>query len=110
MSELREHLGCSMIIITHDAASVAETCDNVAIMYAGMIMEYDISENIFSAPRHPYSKGLINSIPGSPPSLRKEIQGCPFQPRCEESEAICKEELPASTNTGEDSFYRCHVV
>ncbi len=123
ISELGEQLGCSMIIITHDAASVAETCDNVAIMYAGMIMEYDISENIFSAPRHPYSKGLINSIPniklaeqkmvsipGSPPSLRKEIQGCPFQPRCEESEAICKEELPASTNTGEDSFYRCHVV
>lgn len=123
ITELSNTLDNSMIIITHDAATIAETCEDVAVMYAGLIMEHGSSKQIFTNPIHPYSKGLIesipnikvsgqelNSIPGSPPSLYGEIKGCPFVKRCGRATNICESQLPPPTSVGDHYFYRCNKI
>lgn len=95
MLELQEQVGMSIILVSHDMGVVAETSDQVAVMYAGQVMEYSSTEAVFRRPMHPYTVGLLNSIPrmkggsqrlipiqGQPPNLLKLPPGCPFVDRC----------------------------
>ena len=96
MERLQKELGMAIVIITHDLGVVAELADDIAVMYAGRIVETASAENIFSNPEHPYTWGLLKSIPrlesdrsemlvpipGAPPSLIRPPSGCHFHPRC----------------------------
>ena len=104
MIQLQEQTGMSIILVSHDMGVVAETTDWVAVMYAGQVMELAQTENIFSDPKHPYTVGLLNSIPrmeskvdrlipmqGQPPNLLKLPKGCPFAERCPVATPDCAE-------------------
>lgn len=106
IAELRRKLNTSMIMITHDLGIVAEVCDEVAIIYAGQIVEYGSKEEIFDHPTHPYTKGLfgaipnlvddvkrLHSIPGMPPDPTDLPNGCYFGPRCQYRCAECDKEI-----------------
>jgi len=105
--DLRERRGLSIILITHDLAVVAQTCDTVAVMYAGRLMECAAKRDLLGSSLHPYTKGLIASQPGKgkpreelpsisgqPPSLTDLPQGCRFHPRCDYSEMECRAAVP----------------
>ena len=111
LRDLKEKLGLSMVLISHDLSIIAETCEKVAIMYAGRIVEYGDAEAIFREPLHPYTQGLIGSIPilgqirerldvipGTVPNLLNPPPGCRFEPRCQVCQGTardrCKVELP----------------
>ncbi|HEY5201134.1 MAG TPA: ABC transporter ATP-binding protein, partial [Acidothermaceae bacterium] len=107
LMELREHLGFSVLFITHDLSLLIEIADTIAVMYAGRLVEKAPAKALFRAPRHPYTYGLTRSFPslhgpkkvmagieGSPPDLRKVPSGCPFHPRCAWAMDICKTEDP----------------
>jgi peptide/nickel transport system ATP-binding protein len=121
MKELREKLGTSMIMITHDLGIVSETCDKVAIMYAGEIVESGTLRDIYLNPSHPYTVGLFSSIPnlnqevefltqidGSMPDPVDLPTGCRFHPRCKYAEPVCSELEPVVTILpGEEHSVRC---
>lgn len=103
ISEYKEKNKTSMVLITHDLSVVAETCDDVAIIYAGQIMEYGNKFQIYDHPSHPYTKGLFGAVPdlndddewlhpinGMPPDPTKLPPGCPFEPRCPRATEKCK--------------------
>lgn len=103
IAELREKLGTSMILITHDMGVVAQSCDDVAVMYAGEIIEHGTKEQIFDHPTHPYTQGLFNAIPsmnmeeeylhpidGLPPDPSNLPEGCNFSPRCPYADEKCR--------------------
>ena len=103
IAELKQKMNTSMIMITHDLGIVAEVCDEVAIIYAGEIVEYGTKEAIFDHPTHPYTRGLfaaipnltediewLHPIPGLPPDPTDLPQGCYFSPRCQEKYGACK--------------------
>jgi peptide/nickel transport system ATP-binding protein len=105
--ELRDRLGFSVLFITHDLSLLLELADTIAIMYAGRLMETAAASQLFAAPRHPYTAGLLASfpslhgerrvltgIPGSPPDLRTPPPGCPFHPRCGFAELRCRQAMP----------------
>ncbi|HEY3230607.1 MAG TPA: ABC transporter ATP-binding protein [Roseiflexaceae bacterium] len=105
--ELKDELGMSIMIITHDLGVIAQIADRVAVMYAGMIVESAPVDAIFARPQHPYTRALLASIPrlhhwperlvtieGAPPSLAGEIVGCPFEPRCPYRIDRCAVERP----------------
>jgi peptide/nickel transport system ATP-binding protein len=107
LMELREHLGFSVLFITHDLSLLIEIADTIAVMYAGRLVEKAPAKALFRAPRHPYTYGLTKSFPslhgprkvmagieGSPPDLRKVPSGCPFHPRCAWAMDICKTQDP----------------
>ncbi|QOR93852.1 ABC transporter ATP-binding protein [Thermosphaera chiliense] len=107
LKRLRRELGLSVILISHDLSLIAEIADKIAIMYGGKIVEYGTSEQIYNNPQHPYTKGLLNSIPrlhgeikdltwipGVPPDLINPPPGCRFEPRCPFAHERCKEEPP----------------
>jgi oligopeptide transport system ATP-binding protein len=112
MKELKEKINTSIILITHDLGVVAEVCSRIIVMYAGIIVEQGTREHIFYNPRHPYTWGLLKSIPhieaekkerlipidGQPPDLLKPPAGCPFYPRCEHAMEICVEQRPPYTD------------
>ena len=122
---LREKLGFSVIFITHDLSLLLELADNVAIMYAGRIVEKASRRDLYLHPYHPYSYGLLNSfpsmhgprrkmsgIPGSPPDLRAAPPGCAFHPRCPLAFDTCRTVLPSLRSLrGEDSeqLVACHL-
>lgn len=121
MRRLKAELRTSTILITHDLGVVAEMCDKVAIMYAGMIMEYGSLRDIYKNPLHPYTIGLFGSlpdieadvrrlspIPGLVPDPTKIIDGCPFENRCHRAKEICKSEKPMLINIGGTHSVRCH--
>ena len=104
--ELKEKYNTSMILITHDLGVVAETCDSVAVIYAGKIVEYGSLEDIFDHPSHPYTKGLFGSLPGMavgekrlrsinglPPDPTDLPRGCSFAPRCPHAGSACRGEV-----------------
>jgi peptide/nickel transport system ATP-binding protein len=106
MYELKEKLGTALVMITHDLGVVAKICDNVAVMYAGRIVEYGTLEDVFNTPKHPYTEGLFNSlpnvkdrraelipIPGLMPDPTKLPIGCAFEPRCRYAVEGCKQPL-----------------
>jgi len=105
--ELRQKLGFAMIFITHDLSLLVELADEIMVMYAGQIMERAVATELYGAPRHPYTLGLMNSfpplrgerreltgIPGSPPDLKDLPKGCAFSPRCAYAMDRCREEIP----------------
>ena len=115
LERLRRDFGSSVILITHDMGVVAEVADRVMVMYAGRIVERGRAENLFRTPGHPYTVGLLGSIPpmvgpkprrltsipGSPPSLSRVPPGCPFQPRCPSRHARCRERPPLFVRGGQ---------
>ena len=108
IKELQRRMGMAVILITHDLGVIAETADRVMVMYGGMVMEEAAVADIFAAPRHPYTRGLMESIPdpralgqgrlhpipGSPPDMARPPAGCPFAPRCPHAMNICASDLP----------------
>ena len=120
--DLRDRLGTSMIMITHDLGIVAQTCDNVAVMYDGEIIEMGSAEDIFTCPiHHPYTDGLFGSLPnlkektdrlhpiaGLMPDPTNLPKGCKFAPRCDKCMEICKEVPPEVYVDGTHSI-RCHL-
>ena len=108
IKELNQKLDMTTILITHDLGVVATLCDRIAVMYGGLIMEEGSAEQIFYNPTHPYTMGLLDSIPrvdggnnerlkpipGTPPNLVNPPKGCPFSTRCAHCMNICNEELP----------------
>lgn len=121
VKDLKDSLGCTLMIITHDMGIIAEMCDRVAVMYAGTIVECAKTKDVFSKPIHPYTKGLLNaipqpkedleplkSIPGSVPGLINPPPGCRFHPRCSESQEICSGLKPELKDVEEGHFVACH--
>ena len=123
LRELEQEYQTSIIFITHDLGVVAEICDRVAVMYGGLIMEEALIDDIFEKPSHPYTMGLIASIPdpqqdksvrlqpipGSPPDMTNPPAGCPFAPRCPYARRICAQELPDFVQIGEGHQSRCFL-
>ena len=121
MQELRKKLGMSIIMITHDLGVVASMCEKIAVMYAGHIVEYGTTDEIFYQPSHEYTKGLIKSIPnlnaeeitrlipieGQPVDLLNPPAGCPFAPRCGSCMKICLREMPPKTELSDTHYTYC---
>jgi peptide/nickel transport system ATP-binding protein len=115
-------MNLSMMLITHDLSIIAETCNKVAIMYAGKIVEYADTKRIFREPQHPYTRGLIGafpsikgprrkliSIPGTPPDLLNPPSGCRFHPRCPYTNNKCKSIEPEIKDLGGEHYVACHM-
>lgn len=116
MKDIKEKLGTAIILITHDLGVVADVCSRIVVMYGGLIMEEGTADEIFYSPKHPYTMGLLKSIPkltsdhkerlipipGTPPDLLKPPTGCPFASRCPYAMKICIEKQPdyAVSETG----------
>jgi oligopeptide/dipeptide ABC transporter ATP-binding protein len=106
LARLRRELGMALVLITHDLGVVAETCDDVVVMYAGQVVEQADARALFAHPRHPYTNGLVHSrqsttdsrkmqaIPGMPPRLDQLPKGCRFADRCERVQDKCRAEMP----------------
>jgi peptide/nickel transport system ATP-binding protein len=122
LNTLRDSYGMALILITHDLSIVIERSDKTLIMYAGQMVEYAPSEELYSNPEHPYAKGLLKSIPnieladqkleaipGSPPDLLDPPNGCRFWPRCSEVFERCRKEDPPLFKTGEEHLVRCFL-
>ena len=120
VNELKKEFGTSMVLITHDLGIVAESCDAVAIMYAGEIVEYGSLEDIFDRTAHPYTIGLFGSIPrldidterlapiqGLMPDPINLPEGCPFHPRCPYAREACHQERPAHVEITPGHFVKC---
>ncbi len=121
IKELQRELGTSMLLITHDLGVVAGTCDSVAVMYAGEIVEYGSLEDIFDHTAHPYTIGLMDSIPsldqdverlkpipGLMPDPTDLPEGCSFSPRCPRACDICRKQSPPNAEIAPGHFVRCH--
>jgi peptide/nickel transport system ATP-binding protein/oligopeptide transport system ATP-binding protein len=121
--EIQKRRNMSILYITHDLGTVARIANRVYVMYAGIIVEVANVLDIFRSPRHPYTKGLLASlpsrakkgerlysIPGSVPDPALKPSGCPFHPRCNISEASCKENLPEMYQFGPGHIARCPVA
>jgi peptide/nickel transport system ATP-binding protein len=122
LNTLRDSYGMAFILITHDLSIVIERSDKTLIMYAGQMVEYAPSEELYSDPEHPYAKGLLKSIPnieladqkleairGSPPDLLNLPTGCRFWPRCDQAFERCPREIPPLYKTGAEHFVRCFL-
>ncbi len=123
MNDLKKKFNSAMLLITHDLGVVAETCDKVAIMYAGKIMEYGSLEDIFDHTAHPYTEGLFNSIPsldedverlkpirGLMPDPSHLPEGCAFNPRCPYADKLCQSAEAELQEVGPGHYCRCHHV
>jgi len=111
LAGLRRRLGVAVVLITHNLGIVAETCDRVAVMYAGRIVEEGPVAAVFAAPRHPYTQALLGAVitleteaavavPGVPPDLAGPLPGCPFAPRCPLAMAVCHDTRPVPAPVG----------
>ncbi len=113
----------AVILITHDLALVAEQADRVAIMYAGNVVETGPVEEVFANPRHPYTKGLLDSVPvhtergedlksigGTPPDLHSIPTGCVYQARCPLAQEICRTTRPALHRSTTGRSAACHFT
>lgn len=123
MSELKRMTKAAIVLITHDLGTVAGLCDRVQVMYGGRFMETGDVRQIFYDPQHPYTRGLLNSmprltegrrhrlvaIPGQPPNLQRLPKGCPFQERCTFVHQRCVDELPALRPAGPGQNKACHL-
>lgn len=123
LSELKEKLDMSMIMITHDLSLIADTCEKTAIMYAGHIVEFADTVSVFKKNLHPYTHDLISAfpsiegermqmraIPGSPPDLLNPPNGCRFHPRCSYAMDVCRKERPALIDAGKGHLVACHLT
>ncbi|MDY0087793.1 MAG: ABC transporter ATP-binding protein [Coriobacteriia bacterium] len=121
MMELQERTGTAIIVITHDLGVVADMADDVMVMYAGKQVEYGSADDVFYRPRHPYTWGLLASIPrhdveekgalnpikGQPPSLINVPPGCAFHPRCRYAREICCQRVPALESVADGHLSAC---
>ena len=118
---LQEHTGMAVVWVTHDLGVVARTVDQVAVMYAGRVVELAPTRRLFARPSHPYTAALLGALPsagaghrrpltqigGTPPDPARLGSGCPFRARCRHAVARCEEEEPALIGRGEGSFAAC---
>ena len=122
LNSLRDAYGMALILITHDLSIVMERSDKIIIMYAGQMVEYAPSKDVYLDPEHPYAKGLLKSIPnieladqkleaitGSPPDLLDPPKGCHFWPRCSYAFDRCPKEDPPLYKTGAEHYVRCFL-
>ncbi len=121
MKGLAQEFNTATLLITHDLGVVAGTCDRVAVMYAGRIVETASTRTLFKNPAHPYTQALLNAVPradtprgtklaaigGQPPNLVNLPKGCPFAPRCRKAQARCREELPLLETVGPNQQVAC---
>jgi len=124
LAELREKFGLTMLFISHDLAVVSQVADRVAVMYAGTLVELGPKEEIFHAPAHPYTRGLLKAVPtlkternsplqtieGVVPPLQALPPGCPFEPRCDFRVPDCARELPPLVEVSAGHWARCPVT
>ncbi|MCI5142155.1 MAG: ATP-binding cassette domain-containing protein, partial [Candidatus Electrothrix sp. ATG1] len=126
LRKLQKETGMAILLISHDLGVISEMADQVAVMYAGQIVETASRDQFFNAPQHPYSQKLFDSLPdrsrrdqglavikGSVPSLAQEFTGCRFEPRCDYGQDICQNQIPpwhaGQQNCGTGSGTRCHL-
>lgn len=120
MKKMQEARGTAIVFITHDLGVIAEIADQVAVMYAGKVVEEASCEEIFNNPKHPYTVGLHNSTPkiektterlhtiyGMVPNLANKIEGCAFKSRCKDAKPICGQKVPEIVEVGENHKVRC---
>src|SRR6476619_2666502 len=123
IKKLKQETGTSVILITHDLGVVAGMTDHVIVMYAGKVFEQAKTSELFAKPGNPYTKGLLRSvpdptaeqcklyqIPGAPPDVSQLQPGCPFAPRCERAEEICRREFPPFVELTADHHSLCHFA
>lgn len=123
IKRLKAETGASVILITHDLGVVAGMTDHVVVMYAGKVFEQAPTAELFARPGNPYTRALLRSvpdptveqpmlyqIPGQPPDLAHLPAGCPFAPRCERAEEICRREFPPFVQLSSDRFSLCHFA
>jgi len=123
MKELQKKLNLSVILISHDLSMIADSCDKVAIMYAGKIAEYGSTTAIYKEALHPYTQKLLGAFPsiigpkrelesihGFPPDLLDPPSGCRFHPRCSYAMEICKQKEPLSHEESSSHFVACHLT
>ncbi len=122
IAKMREEFGMSLILITHDLGVVAGMCEKIVVMYAGRIVEEGSVRSIFHEPKHPYTTGLLRSVPrldeaerekllpvtGQPPDLAALPTGCAFHPRCPRAENRCRQEVPALRERPGGGRVACH--
>lgn len=122
LQEMQDQLGTSIILITHDLGVIAETCDDVVVMYAGRIAEKGTVDDVFNRPRHPYTRGLLASIPrlstprksrlstidGMVPALTEMPAGCRFNNRCPHADAHCVADYPDIADAKDGHLVACH--
>lgn len=124
MKDIADKLDTSIILITHDLGVIAEICTDIIVMYGGMMMEKGTLDDIFYSPQHPYTRGLLKSIPrmdsgekerlkpieGSPPDLLSPPPGCPFSPRCPHAMHVCVVDAPPMFSVNETSQSACWLL
>ncbi|NDI33486.1 ABC transporter ATP-binding protein [Chengkuizengella sediminis] len=124
MKNLQKQMNTSIILITHDLGVVADLCDRIVVMYAGKVVEQGTKREIFKSPQHPYTRGLLRSIPrldqekatslvpifGTPPDLISPPKGCGFCDRCDDAMNICKQEDPDLYKISESQHSRCWLM
>ena len=121
IKDLREKLDLSMMLITHDISVIAQTCDELAVMYAGKLVELSDVDTMFESPLHPYTDALISAFPsikgekrqlksivGTPPDLINPPPGCKFNPRCPHAQKICRTAEPDLKQIGDNHSVACH--
>ncbi|MEA4812207.1 MAG: ABC transporter ATP-binding protein [Anaerolineaceae bacterium] len=121
LAELKEKTGTAIVLITHDMGVVAQIADNVLVMYAGEAVEYQAVKRLFAKPHHPYTSGLLQSIPslvedkealfnipGNVPSPAEMLHGCKFAPRCQYADANCRQHHPDLRIMKDGAKVRCH--
>lgn len=121
LSEMQASLGLAMLLITHDLGVIARSAQRVAVMYAGRLVEQGIVREVLRSPEHPYTRGLLASLPGAVrgapltpiegtvPSLGRFPAGCTFHPRCGDRFAPCDAQVPGVTTLGHGRLVRCHL-
>jgi oligopeptide transport system ATP-binding protein len=123
LADLQRDLGMGLVLITHDLGVVAEVADRAVVMYAGRGVEYGDIGTVFAAPAHPYTRGLMRSIPradhkgdrlvpitGQPPNLSAIPSGCEFHPRCPMAQDVCREKRPESVEVAPGRHSACHFA
>ncbi|WP_227268394.1 oligopeptide/dipeptide ABC transporter ATP-binding protein [Roseobacter weihaiensis] len=122
IADIQRDFDTALILITHDLAIVAGACQRTLVMYGGQVMEMGTTDDVFEAPSHPYTLGLLNAvprldipqealqtIPGDPPDLTRLSPGCPFSPRCAFADGPCRETMPPLEGFGQGRLRACHA-
>jgi oligopeptide/dipeptide ABC transporter ATP-binding protein len=123
LKEQRQRRGMALLLITHDLGVIAEMADDVAVMYAGQIVEYAGVHSLFKSPKHPYTVGLLNSLPtlattrtqrlhaiaGTVPNMLRLPPGCRFAPRCPRAMDVCRDRPPLLRPVDEGRLVSCHL-
>jgi oligopeptide transport system ATP-binding protein len=121
LKELQQEMGMGLVLITHDLGVVADMADRIIVMYAGRVVEESPVHALYRAPAHPYTLGLLGSVPrldrpeeelhpigGAPPDMTMLAPGCPFRPRCSWAQSVCQHERPPLRTIGEERRSACH--